>query len=115
MRVEPTASVHPVFSSWLERRRERMRAQMQALDDERFEDLVGLLDEEAADPPPPPGTDEERAEYEKMLASGEELTRRLADLRSKVLVELRGVERRQGRTLPNQGRSRRGGSLDGYV
>lgn len=88
---------------------------MQAVDEERFEDLMGLLDEEAADPPPSPRDDAERAEYEEMLASSEELTRKLADLRSQILVELRGVERRQGRSLPNQGRSRRGGALDGYV
>lgn len=92
-----------------------MRAQKQALDDERFDDLVGLLDEEAEDPPPPPSNDQERGEYEEMLAGSEELVRRLAELRSEMLVEIRGVERRQGRSLPNQGRSRRGGSLDGYA
>ncbi len=115
MRVEPTSGVHPVFSSWLERRRSRMQAQMEALHEERFEDLVGLLDEEAEDPPPPPRNDHERGEYEEVLASSEELTRKLSDARSRVLVELRSVERRQGRSLPNVGRSRRGGALDGYV
>lgn len=115
MRVEPASGVHPVFSSWLERRRERVRAQLQALEDERFEDLVGLLDEEAADPPPRPRSEQERSEYEEVLSGSEELTRRLTDVRSRILLELRSVERRQGRSLPHQGRSRRGAALDGYV
>ena len=115
MRVEPASGVNPVFSSWLERRRARMQAQMHALEDERFEDLVGLLDQEAEDPPPHPRSDQERSEYERMLAGSEELTRKLADMRSRVLLELRSVERRQGRSLHHQGRSRRGAALDGYV
>jgi len=115
MRIEPAHGVHPVFSSWLERRRKRMQAQMQAIDEERFEDLVQLLDEEDDDRPPTLRSEGEREEYRRMLADSEALTARLAQIRSRLLTELRDVERRQGRAMPRDGRSTRGGSLDGYL
>lgn len=115
MRIDPAHSVHPVFSSWLERRRTRMRKQMQAIDEERFDTLVELIGEDDADRPPAPQTEREREEYRQMLADSEALTTRLAEIRSRLLSELRDVERRQGGFMPRQNRSSRGGSLDGYL
>ena len=115
MRIEPSHGVHPVFSSWLERRRDRMRAQMQAIDEERFDDLADLLGEDEEDRPPTPQSEGERQEYRRMLADSQELAARLAEIRGRLLAELKDVERRQGHVLPRDGRSGRGGSLDGYL
>lgn len=92
-----------------------MRAQMQALGEGRYDDLVDLLDQESGDPPPEPGDDRERAEYRQIVADGEALTKRLAQIRAEVLAEIRTVERKQGREVPRESRSRRGNALDGYV
>jgi len=115
VRVEPSASVHPVFGSWLERRRRRMRAQMDAIEDERFDALVALIEEEDQDRPPTPRGEHEEEAYRRMLADSESLTVRLAEIRGRLLGELRDVERRQGLAIPRETRSRRGGSLDGYI
>ena len=41
MNVNPVSGLHPTFGSWLERRRERLQAQLMALEEDRFGDVRG--------------------------------------------------------------------------
>lgn len=92
-----------------------MRAQLAAIDEERFDDLVELIGADHEDRPPAPQSEAEREQYRQMLADSEALASRLTEIRSRLLVELRDVERRQTRVAPRERRSTRGGSLDGYL
>lgn len=115
MHIHPIGHVHPAFGSWLERRRKRMEAQLSALDDERFDDLAVLIGADDEDRPPQPRSEAEREEYRRMLDDSRRLTERLAMVRSRILDELKDIERRQVRSVPVERRSGRGGALDGYL
>ena len=112
---QPVGGPHPAFESWLERRRKRIQAQMSALDEERYHDLVHLIGGDDEDRPPEPRTAAERDEYRRMLEDSRKLTERMLRVRGKILEELRDMERRRQRLLPGSNRSSRGGSLDGYL
>lgn len=115
MHIHPIGQVHPAFGSWLERRRKRMEAQLSALEEERFEDLAVLIGADDEDRPPEPRSPAERDEYRRMLDDSRRLTERLAMVRSRILEELKDLERRQVRSAPIERRSGRGGTLDGYL
>ena len=116
MNVNPVGGVHPAFGTWLERRRQRMEAQMSAIEEERYHDLVDLLDSEQDDRPPQPRSDREREQYRQMLRDQEKLAVRLVQVRRRLLGELRDVERKQASaSLEARSRSSLGGSLDGYL
>jgi len=115
MNISPVGRIHPAFGSWLERRRERMEAQMSALTDERYGDLAVLISDDDEDRPPNPESESERQEYRRMLKESLQLSERLALVRGQLLEELKDVDRRQGAALPIERRSSRGGSLDGYL
>ena len=115
MSVNPVGGIPPSFGSWVERRRERIQAQLSALDDERFNDLATLIDADDEDRPPEPESEEDEREYRKMLADSEDLVRRLAKIRGRLLIELRDVERQQVSGPISESRRGRGGSLDGYL
>ena len=115
MNVSPIGSVHPSFGRWLERRRERMLQQLNAIDEERFHDLARLIDDDHDDPPPQPRSRAEHEEYKQMLEENEHLVRRLAQIRSRLLIELRDVEREQVKGAVPERRRSLGGSLDGYL
>ncbi len=115
MQVQPVNGMHPPFARWIERRRQRMQAQVEALDAERFDDLAQLIDADDEDRPPPATTDEERDEYRRMLMESRELSNRMAEIRSRLLGELRDVERKQVRGPIGEKRSHRGRAVDGYM
>lgn len=115
MYVSPVRATDPVFGSWIERRRARIKAQLAALEEERYADLVELITTADEDRPPPPRSELERREYQQMLADSRELTERLIRVRGKVLEELRGIERRRVIPSPRERRSDRGNTLDGYL
>lgn len=116
MHIQPTNQVHPVFGSWLERRKRRMEAQLTALNEERYSDLVDLLGADDEDRPPEPRSDAEREEYRRMLEESRQLSERLIRVRGRLLEELRDVDRRRRQySPPSERRSGRGGSLDGYL
>lgn len=116
MSVSPVRSADPVFGSWLDRRRASVEAQMKALEEERYGDLVALITKEDEDrPPPPPTSMGEREAYQQVLTDSRELTERMLKVRGRILEELRGIERRRSAPLPSERRSGRGGSLDGYL
>ena len=115
MQIQPTNRVHPVFGSWLERRRRRMEAQLSALDEERYGDLVELIGAEEEDRPPEARSEAEREEYRRMAEESRRLTERLIRVRGRLLEELRSIDRRRRHAPPSERRSARGGSLDGYL
>lgn len=116
MSVSPVRSADPIFGSWLDRRKARIEAQMKALEEERYGDLISLITEEDEDrPPPPPASMGEREAYQQVLTDSRALTERMLKVRGRILEELRGIERRRSAPLPTEGRSGRGGSLDGYL
>lgn len=115
MNVQPIGRVHPAFESWLERRRRRIDAQMSAIDEERYGDLVELIGADDEDRPPEPRSEAEREEYRRMLADSRRLTERLLRVRGRLLEELRNVERRRMHAPPREQRSSRGTALDGYL
>jgi len=116
MSVSPVRSADPIFGSWLDRRRARIEAQMKALEDERYGDLITLItDEEGDHPPPSPRSPVEREAYQQVLTDSRALTERMLKVRGQILEELRGLDRRRGAPLPTESRSGRGGSLDGYL
>lgn len=115
MYVSPLRKSDPVFGSWVERRRAHINAQLAALEEERYGDLVELITAVDEDRPPAPRSAREEAEYEKMLADSRELTERLIRVRSRILEELRGLERRRAVPPPDERRSERGRAIDGYL
>lgn len=115
MYVNQVGGMHPAFGTWVERRRQRMLAQLSAIEEERFHDLAVLIDQEPEDPPPQPRNEREREEFRRMLEENEELVRRLASIRAKMLAELRDIERKQVRGVAPGRRSALGGTLDGYL
>lgn len=115
MSIQPVGSVHPAFARWIERRRQRVAAQVEAIGDERFGDLARLIEDDDQDRPPDPQNEEERAELERMLADSRDLASRMAKVRARLLVELRDVERKQVSGHVEERRSERGGVLDGYL
>ena len=115
MQVQPIGGPHPAFASWLDRRRKRIRAQMAALDEERYRDLVHLISADHEDRPPPPLSAAERDEYRQMLDDSRQLTERLLRVRGRLLEELRDVERRRRGAPPPERKRSLGGSLDGYL
>ena len=115
MHIQPTNHVHPVFGSWLERRKRRMDAQLTALDEERYGDLVELIGADDEDRPPEPRSEAEREEYRRMLDESLALSERLVRVRGRLLEELRTIDRRRLHAPPMERRSGRGGSLDGYL
>ncbi len=114
MYVSPIRKSDPVFGSWVERRRAHIKAQLAALEEERYGDLVELITTVDEDRPPPPRSALEQAEYQQMLADSRELTERLIRVRSRILEELRGLERRRA-LPPEERRSERGRAIDGYL
>ena len=115
MNVDPVGGVHPAFESWLERRRQRMRAQLAALEAEQFGHLAELLDRELDDRPPGPRKEGEREQYRQMLKEQEKLVERLAEVRRRLLTELKDVERQQVAGSMHERTRSLGGSLDGYL
>ena len=115
MYVSPIRRTDPVFGSWIERRRAHIQAQLAALEEERYGDLVELITAVDDDRPPPPRSELERQEYQQMLADSRELTERLIRVRARVLEELRGIERRRATPSPRERRSERGRAIDGYL
>lgn len=115
MNVNPVGGVHPAFEAWLHRRRQRMRAQLSALEDERYHDLIDLLDVDTDDRPPDPGSEWERREYRRMLRDQEELGLKLVEMRARLLSELRDVQRMKVAGASAERTRALGGSLDGYL
>jgi hypothetical protein len=115
MNVYPIASVPSSFEAWLDRRRARAQAQFAALDDGRLADLAELMGHEVEDRPPPPRNEFEREEYRRMLREHEELSQRMAQMRRRILIELRDVERQRVSGPMGEPYRALGGSLDGYV
>jgi hypothetical protein len=115
MYIHPSSHVHPVFGSWLERRKRRIDAQITAIEEERFGDLVELIGADEEDRPPEPRSEAEREEYRRMLEDSRNLTERLIRVRGRLLEELRTIDRRRQHALPVERRSGRGSSLDGYL
>jgi hypothetical protein len=115
MNVNPVGGVHPAFDSWLERRRQRMQAQLAALDAERFGDLADLLDRDRDDRPPAFRRESDREQYRQMLREQEKLVERLALVRRRLLMEIKDVERQQVSGVAQDRVRSLGGSLDGYL
>ncbi len=115
MNVYPIGGIATPFETWLDRRRVRAKSQLSALNDGRFIDLAALIGEDTEDRPPPPSNEFEREEYRRMLLEHEALTRRMAEMRRSILLELRDVERQRVSGPVGEPYRALGGSLDGYV
>ncbi|MEQ1855318.1 MAG: hypothetical protein ABL963_02555 [Longimicrobiales bacterium] len=115
MNVSPIGGVPSSFEAWLDRRRARVRAQTEALDDGRFADLAELIGHDGDDRPPPPQNEFEREEYRRVLREHEQFAQRMAQMRRRILIELRDVERQRVTGPLGQPHRALGGSLDGYV
>lgn len=115
MNVYPVGGISTPFESWLDRRRERARAQLSAMSDGRFVDLAALIGEDTDDRPPPPTNEFEREEFRRMLYEHEKLTQRMAQMRRSILMELRDVERQRVSGPVGEPYRVLGESLDGYV
>ena len=139
--VRPVQRVEPAAPPGLRRSRERLEAQLRALDEDRIDDLVRLLHDEeptngsdaddsdtsdgeagggdaATGPAPHPALARAMPDDVRRLAQA--LEDRIARARSETLAELRDLDDRMashrfGTPPGGEGGARRGGTFHGYL